>query len=199
MAKKTILIIDSDLAAIEAIKTSFAADKAFEVIGSARNGQKGIQLCQIHNPHCVILDLEMIDLRGLEVLKDLKKTEPQNHVLVNSYLIDKPLIAEVLKAKASGFVFKGEGTNALPQILKTVLNGETYLSEVIRPQSKKKRGRRPKSEGGKVLTPFEHQVVYLYSQGMDHQEIGKEVGESTEKINKMLATLKKRLKGKLLF
>jgi len=69
---KTLIIDDSALAR-DILRDFFEADKNFEIIGEAADGEDGLQKILSLNPDLVTLDIEMPKMNGLEVIEAVMK------------------------------------------------------------------------------------------------------------------------------
>jgi serine phosphatase RsbU (regulator of sigma subunit) len=78
----TILIIDDDPLLRQNVKAYFE-DSDFTVL-EAENGQRGIEVSQQEKPDIVIVDLQLPQLSGLEVLRAITKDTPEMPVVVIS-------------------------------------------------------------------------------------------------------------------
>ena len=70
MIKPEILIIDDEIQLRKLLSINLISN-GYKVI-EAENGLQGIQLAANHNPELIILDLNLPDLNGQQVLKDLR-------------------------------------------------------------------------------------------------------------------------------
>lgn len=69
---KVIIIEDEDISREGLVKVIKKANKHFDVIGEADNGEDGIELIRKLKPDVVITDIKMPKLDGLDMLKQLK-------------------------------------------------------------------------------------------------------------------------------
>jgi signal transduction histidine kinase/CheY-like chemotaxis protein len=67
---QTLLLIDDDLVARYVLK-QLLADTDFKIL-EATDGREGIRLAKSTNPACIVLDIVMPEMDGIEVLKQLK-------------------------------------------------------------------------------------------------------------------------------
>ena len=78
--KTTVLVVDDEQILCDLLKTvlSYAG---YEVL-TASNGRDGLALFQHRRPQLTLLDLRMTDVNGIEVLKDIRKLDPQANVMI---------------------------------------------------------------------------------------------------------------------
>lgn len=109
---KTILIIDDDTQIRSMLHTAFKHE-GFQVF-EANNGLDGLKLTQEHNFCCVITDLKMPQMDGLELIEQLQKIptiEDGNcHIIAYSNVTQDYVIQEVEKNNAAKLLLKDETT-----------------------------------------------------------------------------------------
>jgi DNA-binding NarL/FixJ family response regulator len=80
-------------------------------------------------PALVVVDVSLKDSNGIELIKDIKVQHPDTTVLVLS-MHDESVYAErALRAGANGYIMKQEASEKIIQAIRTVLNGQVYLSD----------------------------------------------------------------------
>jgi DNA-binding NtrC family response regulator len=78
MAK--ILVIDDDRGIRQLLDTLLSL-KGYEVV-LAENGQKGLDLFRQEQPDVIVLDLKMPEMDGLTVLKEIRRIDSQQQVIM---------------------------------------------------------------------------------------------------------------------
>ncbi len=106
MENKKILIVEDDDFLLQMYVTKLELE-GFQVI-SAVDGIKGLRLAQKDNPDLVLLDLQLPELSGFEVLEDLKRNNEtkQIPVLVLTNFSQKEDIDRCLNLGASDYLIK---------------------------------------------------------------------------------------------
>jgi two-component system, NarL family, invasion response regulator UvrY len=101
------------------------ADAQVTELGLAR---LALEKAQTEPWDLVMLDISMPDMSGLEVLRRLKKAQPQLPVLILSSYADEQYIYRSLEAGASGYLTKEAASDELIAALSQILEGQRYLS-----------------------------------------------------------------------
>ena len=71
-SKCDVLHIDDDPKSVASVKLLLESQRKLKVL-SAKNGEEGISLAKIHAPRLILLDLELPDIHGAEVIQRLQK------------------------------------------------------------------------------------------------------------------------------
>ena len=79
-------------------------------------------------PDIVLIDLDMPDLNGLAVIRQIREKWPQVRCIVFSGHADEAYVRSAFEIGAMGYVFK-ENVDEFIQCIRTVASGDYYLSE----------------------------------------------------------------------
>lgn len=85
----------------------------WSVCGDAKTGEEAVALIREHKPDIVVLDLDLPDLNGIEVTRQIKEALPATEILFFTTHEEDPVIAEALKAGARGYILKSESESKL--------------------------------------------------------------------------------------
>ncbi len=149
-----VMIVDDSAVVRTLVSSLLESEEGIAVVGTARNGRAAIEMTPRCRPQVVILDINMPEMDGLQTLKELKKSHPDQRVIMFSTLT-KAGAAETLEALASGasdYVTKPSGTGSREASL-AKLRGELVpkIKQFFRPIApKRKEAVRPQAR--KVLS-----------------------------------------------
>ncbi|MBF0496594.1 MAG: chemotaxis response regulator protein-glutamate methylesterase [Deltaproteobacteria bacterium] len=115
-----ILIIDDSIIFRNAIANALSGENDIEVIGTAHNGARGIELIKLRPPDLVTCDVEMPVMDGLETLKGIQEynaahsDRPDIGVIMVSSVTTKgaEVTINALEYGAFDFVTKPDGKNS---------------------------------------------------------------------------------------
>jgi len=96
------------------------------------NGSQAYSSIEEHQPGLIILDLNLPDINGIEVLKQLKRSSSKAPVLVISMISDPLIISRAIESGAAGFLPKNTNKEELKLAFETISQHNVYLSESIR-------------------------------------------------------------------
>ncbi len=84
MHKITVLVVDDSAFMRKSISLMLESDEKIKVIGTARNGQEGVELAKKLKPDIITLDIEMPIMDGLTALKKIMEESPTAVLMVSS-------------------------------------------------------------------------------------------------------------------
>lgn len=144
---------------------------SFNVIGEAANGRDLMKKLEKEQPDVLLLDINMPDMSGLDVMPMIKERYPDLKVLVFSMHDDADYIKDMLQSGAKGYVLKSVRKDELKRAIRTVAVGDTYLSKEVSAKLVANLSASD-SAGGQVLTSREVEVLKLVAQGLTNKKIG---------------------------
>ncbi len=107
------------------------AGDGMEVIAEAGTGADAVRLTADQRPDVVLLDLELPDMSGLDVLGRIRQTDARVPVLVVSMHEDAALVRRAVRAGASGYVLKGVGRRELRASIQAISDGGSVLDPAL--------------------------------------------------------------------
>ena len=194
--KKRVLIIDDHPAMRSGLGLLVKTQPDWEVCGEAGSAREGLDAIQKLKPTLALVDLALPDKSGLELLKDVRASDPDILMLVISSH-DENLYAErALRAGARGYVMKEEASEVLIEAIGRVLRGQVYLSQRMSAlmlemmTGQKKKGLSPLEQ----LTDRELEVFTLIGEGVTTHDIADRLCISHRTVDAHRAHIRSKLK-----
>lgn len=157
-------------------------EEDLEVVGEGVGSSQTLTDIRRLQPNVIVVDLEMPEVRGVDLIEQIKFVNPEAHVLVCSMHSTYAYVSESLRAGAQGYVLKSSPSSCLVEGIRRVAAGQAHIdpglqSEVLRLLQS--------PEGrlfDKELTTQETETLKLASQGLSNQEIAGRTGQSVETV-----------------
>ncbi len=116
------LLIVDDSSIMRRIIEKNLKDYDIEIIGTAPDGQKALEIVKEKKPDVITLDITMPGMDGLACLDEIMVIHPQAKVMIITALSDKLTGLKALDKGARGFLYKpvnaGDLANAFDRLLK---------------------------------------------------------------------------------
>ena len=126
---KKVIIIDDHAIMRKGLVTLVSEIEGFEVAAEGTTGKDLFPIISSISPDLIILDINMPEMNGIETLTELNKQGLQFNILMSSMLNEYIYIKQCLKLGARGFIFKDETNSEYIEAIKTVSQGEPYLTQ----------------------------------------------------------------------
>ena len=204
MKKIKVHIADDHQILIDGIIAVLSSEENIEVVGYSLNGKDVLDWFVSNEADILVLDINMPEVDGIEVLQNFNKQNFQQKVIVLSSYDDVKLIKEVLKIGASGFLAKKCVGESIVDAINTVFKGQQYFSESIKERllstftKDLTRNEIPSLDGTffSSLTPRELDVLRLIAQQYNSKEISLELHISVNTVETHRKNLISKLKVK---
>lgn len=163
-------------------------------IGEARTAAEAVLAARAEAWDLVILDINLADNSGLEVLKHIKAREPCLPVLILSMYPEAQFALRAMRAGASGYLNKNQASAELVAAIQTVLRGGQYISTEVAQElllAVKHPSDRPLHAG---LSDREDQIFRLLASGRTVGEIGQLLTISVKTVSSHRARILDKLR-----
>jgi DNA-binding NarL/FixJ family response regulator len=164
-------LLADDHPALTSAVSAYLSENGFTVVGPVPDGRRAVLLAAEEKPELALIDYRMPRLAGVELIKALREASPKTRIAVYTAEADERIAHEVLEAGAVALVLKEAPLADLVRALEAALAGGSYLDPALA-------GAVP----GKKLTQRELDVLGLLAEGLQHEEIGRRLGISSETV-----------------
>lgn len=192
MDKKTIrVLLADDHALVRAgIKALLDNTPDIEVVAESGNGIQALELMKTTALDLVLLDISMPGLSGMEVLERINEEYQKVKVIILTIHDDPAYAVGAVRAGADGYLPKKAAGDELVRAIRSVMQGETYLSPEISKDSLAEYKSTVRSE---ELTPRQLDVLRMIAEGYSTKEIARGLNISAKTVETHRALLMQRL------
>lgn len=192
MAKIRVLLADDHPVVRTGLRTLLERASDIVVVAEAQTGAEVLALVEETAPDVLVLDMEMPDLSGVEVAKQLRAANASVRILVLSAHADRYYMREVLSNGAYGYLVKDEAPRLIIDAVRGAALGQTgWMSRSAAAEMSTLVFQDDPTPDS--ITEREQQVMRLIAQGHTNQEIGRELGISEKTVEKHVSALLEKL------
>jgi two-component system nitrate/nitrite response regulator NarL len=159
----------------------------FQLVGEPANGREGIELVQRLVPDMLLLDLNMKDMSGIDVLKAVKAADLDIRVVMITVSDQAEDLVAALRHGADGYLLKDMEPEHMVESIEAAASGRVIVSEALTHLLAVaiRKSNRPASAGEAGLTDQEARILELVAGGMSNKLIGREldIAEGTVKVH----------------
>ena len=192
-----ILVVDDDNRIRDLVKQYLSGKKY--LVSTAKDAFDAKKKLDIIKFDILILDINMPEYDGIEVLKFFKIKKINLKVIILSSYDDVKLVQEMINLGANGFLSKDSAGQHIVEAIRTVHEGEQYFSDTIKNNLLKlytgknvRPGQRPQSTIANSLTDRETEVLKLISQEYSSPEIAQILNISQSTVDTYRKSLLKK-------
>ncbi len=193
-SKVRLILVDDHKLFRCGIKSLFENSNSICVIAEASCGKEAITKIVAQNPDVVLLDLELGDINGLDLIEKVTSQKPDVKFIILTSHINEHVINKAMKMGIYGYILKDVNSEFLDMIVKSVSNGAMWIDkkvvQILRelnpnvvPNVQVNRASFKSTHAN--LTAREYEVLKLVVDGKSNQQIAQElnISEHTSKAH----------------
>lgn len=193
---RSVFIVDDHPIIGQAISQILAQQGDLHFAGQALNAAQAMPRIEQDRPDVVMVDLSLEEGAGIDLIRDLHSRYPDLPVLVFTMHEETRYAQRALRAGAKGYATKNETSESILVAIRTVLEGELYLSEALTPLVLAQLIESPKSDPddpSETLTDREIEVYRLVGEGCDSRTIADRLFLSPKTVEVHRSNIKRKL------
>lgn len=189
-----IIIADDHSMIREGLKQLLELDGDITVIAEAKDGIECLEKLDEIVPDILLLDINMPNMNGLEVLKRLKADKREIKVIVLTVHNEVEYLLKAVDIGIDGYMLKDSDSTELRKAIFNVLEGETYIQPSLIPYLNEKIIEKD-TEKQKLndLTKREVEVLKLLSVGLYNKEIGTQLNISERTVKNHISSIFRKI------
>lgn len=187
-----VLIADDHPVVRKGIREILDSAMGITVIGEANGGLQALSMVEELSPDVLLLDMELKDLSGVDVVVKISERGLTTRVLGLSSYDDREYVSQLLSMGASGYLIKDEVPDTIIEAIRGVARGEKgWVSRSV--AAKLTQMLQEEKGGGDDLSPRELDVLRLVVDGKTNAEIGSVLGISAKTVEKHLDSIYRKM------
>jgi DNA-binding NarL/FixJ family response regulator len=127
----SVVIADDHPLFRKGLRQAIEEDPSFTILGEAGDGATALRMIEERSPDIAVLDIDMPELRGLQVAGLVKQKQLFVAVIILTIYKEEDMFHEAMDAGVRGYVMKESAVIDLLEAMKTVAMGKYYFSPVI--------------------------------------------------------------------
>jgi DNA-binding NarL/FixJ family response regulator len=194
----SVLIVDDHPVVREGLRQLLADDSALRVCGDADSAAACMSILVKSPPDIILADISLNGSDGIELVKDIRRMNPNVPVLMFSFHAEEIYAERALIAGANGYVMKQESAETVLKAIHQVLAGEVFLSVAMTNRMLQKISGNPMKSGtlpGEVeqLSDRELEVFELIGHGYSTRRIAETLNLSIKTIETYRLHIKEKM------
>jgi len=181
-----VVLVDDHAIVREGLSSMLSTQADMCIVGEAGTGAEAVTLIAREQPDVVLLDLEMPDMSGAEVLECIRGQVPRPRgIILTAYGSDERIL-EAVRAGAKGYVLKEAGLAEVLNAVRVVAAGGSLIDAERLLSSMERVLRNEKTQ--EVLTSRERAILTFIARGLSNRAIASEL-HLAERTVKFYATI----------
>lgn len=186
--KISLLLIDDHGLFREGLARLLSAESDFTLVANCSNGPEGLAVLRQHHIDVVLLDYDLGDTRGTDVLSQIRTASPSTRVLMLTAGVSEAVAKQVIAMGASGIFLKHHSPTELGKCIRQVKEGWSWLDQqhlraIFSDSPAEPAAERPR------FTQRERDVLRAVFEGFANKEIAARLGTSEAAVKSVLQQL----------
>lgn len=189
-----VMLTDDHVLMREGIKHLLEFDGSIEVIEEANDGLECLEKLKTVKPDILLLDINMPNMNGIEVLEELKINKDPLKVLILTVHSEVEYLVKAVDIGANGYILKDSGSTELKQAINAIINNDTYIQPSLIPSLNSRLINRDiDKERLKMLTKRELEILAQVASGMFNKEIAINLDISERTVKNHISNIFKKI------
>ena len=193
-----IFIADDHAVIRDGVRYLIQDEEDIELIGEAVDGEEALKMLRELKPDVAIIDINMPNMNGLELIARLREEQPMVKSMVFSIHDEEEYMLKSIKFGASGYMLKDAEREEFLEGIRTIAGGgkffgkhteklllESYISKLETPE--------PKVDPSALLTKREKEILSLVALGFKSKAIGEKLFISARTVDNHRGNIMQKL------
>jgi DNA-binding NarL/FixJ family response regulator len=194
--KLRILVADDHDVVRRGLRVLLEGQPGWEVCGEAVTGREALDRVQRLKPDVVVLDVNLPELSGLEVAREVIRSSLQTEVLILTMDESPQMMRDLLRAGVRGYVFKSDLGGDLLHAVEALGKHQHFFTSKVAEMMYQDYVKSPPAGAGESLTARQHEVIKLLALGKTNKEVASALGISVKTAEAHRKNIMSRLKLK---
>ncbi len=177
-----VFIADEQYIIREGVKSILKEFPDIKITGEASTGEEALEKINDEDFDIVIMEINLPERSGFDVLKDIKRNFSKLPVLILSMYSEEQFGLRMLKAGASGYIAKTCTPKELATAIRKVQSGGKYISPLLAEHLAFHFEKDPSKSPHERLSDREFQIMRMLSVGKTASEIASELSLSVKTV-----------------
>ncbi|HUO20432.1 MAG TPA: response regulator transcription factor [Steroidobacteraceae bacterium] len=190
----TVLIADDHAMVRAGLRSWLGQDRAITAIGEAASAAETLNQVRDGKWDLVVLDINMPDRNGMDILRHIRAAETGTRVLVVSAFAEKQYATYALRAGAAGYFAKDQPPEEFMRAVHTVIAGRRYVSAALAEALADALDEPADQPPHAALSQREFQILCKLAVGRSVSEISRELCISVKTVSTYRARVLEKMK-----
>lgn len=194
MSTINVMLTDDHVLIREGIKHLLEFDGSIKVIEEANDGVECLEKLREVTPDVLLLDINMPNMNGIEVLEELRNNNSSVKVLMLTVHSEVEYLVKAVDIGANGYILKDSGSEELKKAINAIVNNDSYIQANLIPALNSRLINQDiDQEKLESLTKRELEILTQVAGGMFNKEIAINLNISERTVKNHISNIFKKI------
>ena len=185
-----LFLVDDHTVVRQGTREMLNRNPLFTVVGESDSGNELPGLLRLKEPDLLLLDINLPDKNGLQLLAELQPEFPDLKIVLFSAHIDLQYIRKAQNLKAHGFLSKTITEDALQEAIVGIM--QNPAKPVYSPDIARQLDENAEATKESLFTAREQEILLQLAQGLSNQDIAQKLCLSVKTVDTHVANIMKK-------
>lgn len=188
-----IIIFEDNAELIKSLTLLFSLSPNFDFLGGFKHGMNAQELVKSLNPDLILMDIDMPNINGVEVVKNIREVNSDVKILMHTVFDDAENLFTAIKNGANGYILKKAGPDKLIDACEEVMNGGAPITPSVATLILQDFNKNNHTALDYNLTPKEKEVLTCLVDGLSYKMIADELKMSIDTVRSHIKKIYEKL------
>lgn len=189
-----VMLVDDHKMLREGIKQLLEFDSEIVVSRQASNAEECISVLKEYTPDVLLLDINLPDMTGLQLLKEIRKKNKKLKILMLTVHNETEYLIDALDVGTDGYILKDSGSDELIRAIKSVYRGVQFIEPSMIPALNFRLVQKEtESSMLEEMTRREKEILISIANGCSNMDIAQKLNISERTVKNHITNLFKKI------
>jgi DNA-binding NarL/FixJ family response regulator len=184
-----VAVVDDHTLVLAGLEALLATTDDIELVGSATTADGARRIAVTDSPDVLVLDINLPDGSGIDVVRTLRCTAPGVAVLMLTMYADDQSVLAAMRAGARGYVLKSADPEDVLRAIRSVAHGGAVLGPGVAAHALEVFAAAAQTQAFPGLTTRERDVLELIAQGLGNATIAQRLGMAPKTVSNHVTSI----------
>jgi two-component system, NarL family, nitrate/nitrite response regulator NarL len=168
--------VDDHKVLVDGLSLLLTGHPDIEIVGKNTLPVQAFEEIKQLKPDVVLSDIQMPEMTGIELTKNIKRVLPDTKVVALSMFGDYTNISDMTNAGVSGYLLKNSDKQDLVNAIEAVYGGKTYFSDSVKDElARAEQSQSENDESKPNITIREREIIQLIAKECSNAQIAEKL------------------------
>jgi DNA-binding NarL/FixJ family response regulator len=184
-----VAVVDDHALVLAGLEALLATLDDIDLVASATTADGARRIAVTDRPDVMVLDINLPDGSGIDVVRTLQRTAPDVRVLMLTMYDDHQSVLAAMRAGARGYVLKNADPEDVLRAIHSVATGGAVLGPGVASRALDVFATTAQSQAFPGLTARERDVLELIAQGLGNAAIAQRIGMAPKTVSNHVTSI----------